>query len=291
MPSRESPPSSPPVYVVGEVLWDALPSGLFLGGAPANVGVHLHQLGVPAALVSRVGVDRLGREAVRRLTAHGLAVDLVQTDPARETGFVEATVEADGGVSYRIAPDAAWDALTLEAGLVERVAAGRALVFGTLAQRSGPSRRTLRALWDTGVPLVYDVNLRPPDADRDTVAESLAAAGLVKLNAEELDQTRAWFDLPAADPLTALAERFDVPTVCVTRGAHGARLLHRGEVHDHPGHPTTVVDPVGAGDAFLAALLRGVLEGDDPSVALDAACRRGAFVASRRGATPDLDGL
>lgn len=288
-------PDSAPVLVLGEMLWDALPRGLFLGGAPLNVGVHLRRLGLPVAVATRVGADRLGTEALRRVRAAGVAADLVQVDPERETGFVEVALDADGIPTYRIGEGVAWDALEPTDALLSSVPGARAVVFGTLAQRTTRSRETIRAVWaeacTSGVPLVYDVNLRPQVIDRDLVAAGLAVATLAKLNTDELDQARAWWGLPegVAPAAEALAERFEVATVCVSRGADGALLVHAGSVVAHPGIPTEVADTVGAGDAFLAALLAGLLRGHAPATALDAANRLGAFVASRPGATPSYD--
>jgi fructokinase len=273
------------------VLWDALPLGLFLGGAPFNVGTHLQRLGVPAAVVSRVGDDRLGAEARRRIAAGGVAGDLLQTDPHRPTGFVEVEVDAAGIPTYRILEDAAWDAIAWTEPLAEAARQARAVVFGTLAQRSEASRETVRRLWDAGVPLVYDVNFRPPFVDRETVEAGLAVASFVKLNDHELAEAAAWWGLPEGVEAgaRALAERFGAGTVCVTCGAEGAFLLHEGLTYAHPGYPAEVRDTVGAGDAFLAALLAGLFRGDPPEAALDAANRLGALVASHLGALPDYD--
>jgi fructokinase len=162
------------------------------------------------------------------------------------------------------------------------------VVCGTLAQRGEPSRSTIRALWGAGAPVAVDLNLREPFVDEAVVGASLRAAALAKLNEDELARLRAWYDLPAGlgDACEALARRFDLRTVCVTRGSAGAVLLHEGVYAAHPGAPATVVDTVGAGDAFLAALLAALLAGAAPEVALDRAAHRGAQVASQRGAIP-----
>ena len=298
------PPAPPPVLVVGEVLWDALPDGLFLGGAPANVAVHLARLGVGAALASRVGDDALGREAVRRLAEASVSTELVQTDPALPTGLVAVEVDAEGAARYEILRPAAWDALAATdallaaatgtpgqaAGSPGQAAGARALVYGTLAQRDARSRQALAAVRAAapGALHVCDVNLRPPHASPATAEASLRGADLVKLNDEELATLAGWFDLLAAPEgaLRALAERFGLATVCVTRGAGGAALLHGGELHERPGVAVRVADTVGAGDAFLAALLAALLGGAGPAAALDRANRLGAFVAGHRGATP-----
>jgi fructokinase len=283
------------IICIGELLWDALPAGLFLGGAPFNVACHLHALGHPAAVASRVGDDVLGREALRRLRARGLDDALVQVDDARPTGFVRVDLTAADDPDYDIVAPAAWDGLARTAALEARVADATALVFGSLAQRAVPARDTIRALAGTDVRCVFDVNLRAPYDDRAVVAPSLRLADVVKLNEEELARLGRWFDLPdaPADAMAALARSFDCSAVCVTAGAEGARLWQAGTHVRHPGHPTTVTDTVGAGDAFLAALLSGLLAGHNGDTLLDRANRLGAFVAAHDGAVPayEVDGL
>src|SRR5918911_4746997 len=123
------------ILCVGEVLWDALPAGLFLGGAPFNVACHLRAAGMPVTLVSRVGADLLGEEALRRVARYGVGTDLVQVDPALPTGFVRVTIDDAGNPEYEIVEPAAWDAIEPTDALLARAAGARAVVFGTLAQR------------------------------------------------------------------------------------------------------------------------------------------------------------
>lgn len=280
------------ILCVGEVLWDALPDGLFLGGAPLNVARHLHALGEEAVMVSRVGEDRLGREALRRLEARGMATDLVQTDAERETGFVEVTLDAEGTPNYEIVRPVAWDALALTNALSERAARAEAIVFGSLAQRSEASRRAVRGLCEAasggGALKVFDVNLRPPHDARSVVEASLQVADVVKLNDHELERMRSWFGLVGTmrEAVGALAERFDCRAVCITRGAEGSALWKVERWHEHSGYRVHVKDTVGAGDAFLAAMLSGLLAGHTGEKLLDLANRLGAYVATRSGAVP-----
>lgn len=281
MPSSE-------ILCVGELLWDSLPAGLFLGGAPFNVAAHLHALGVPAAMVTRVGADRLGTEALARLVASGVAADMVQIDPVRETGFVSVSLGSEGSPTYEIREPAAWDFVELRSELLERAARSRALVFGSLAQRNPISRGTIEQLRQVATCNVFDVNLRPPFDEPEVVRRSLACANIVKLNESELAQLSAWFGLPTElrEATRAIAEQFGCKTVCVTRGAAGAVLLHRDRWTEHAGFRVEVRDTVGSGDAFLAALLAGLLAGDDDADVLQRANRLGAFVATQAGAIP-----
>ena len=277
---------------MGEVLWDALPAGLFLGGAPFNVACHLRAAGVPAAMVSRIGDDRLGEEILRRAALFGVATDLVQIDPLLPTGFVRVSLDGAGVAAYEIIAPAAWDEITLDDALLKRASSARALVFGSLAQRNPITRDTIERLWDSDALMVFDVNLRPPFGHREVVQRSLRRADFVKMSDGELEQLTAWFDLPAGvnEAAAALAEMFTCETVCVTRGERGAGLWHHGTWSEHAGFEVEVEDTVGAGDAFLAVLLAGLLSGGRASAVLEHANLIGAYVATQFGAVPTDQG-
>lgn len=280
------------VLCIGEILWDALPEGLFLGGAPFNVARHLHALGETVAFASRVGDDVLGQEALRRLRVHGLDPALVQLDDTLPTGFVRVALDHHTGEpDYEIVEPAAWDAIACTDALRQRAASAAALVFGSLAQRAAPTRPTIQCLCDTDALRVFDINLRPPYIDRAVIERSLHVADVVKLNADELQRLRNWFGLAAAPDmaLEALATTFDCRVVCVTRGRAGARLWQDGTYAAHPGHDVAVEDTVGAGDAFLSALLAGLLDERSGTALLALANRLGAYVAAHAGALPPYE--
>jgi fructokinase len=281
MPSSE-------ILCIGEVLWDALPSGLFLGGAPFNVACHLRAAGVPVTMVSRVGADHLGEEVLRRAARYGVGTDLVQVDPALPTGFVRVTVDDAGNAEYEIVEPAAWDAIAPSDALLERAAAARAVVFGSLAQRNAVTRGTIERLWDTGALMVFDVNLRPPYDDPEIVRRSLRRADVVKINDHEMQRLAGWFGLRGSlrETAAALAEAFACRVVCVTRGSAGAALWREGKWTEHPGFEVEVRDTVGAGDAFLAVLLAGLLAGAEDRALLQHANLIGAYVATQLGAVP-----
>ena len=276
------------VLCVGEVLWDALPEGLFPGGAPFNVACHLRATGTPVTMVSRVGDDRLGDEVLRRAVRFGVGVDLVQRDPVRPTGFVRVIVDDSGEPAYEILEPAAWDALALTDALLDRAAGARAIVFGTLAQRHPTSRATIQRLWRSDALMVFDVNLRAPFEDREIVRQSLTRADVVKLSDEELSRLAGWFGLsgPPREIVGALAKMFQCPVICVTRGSNGAAMLRDGRWSEHEGFTVEVRDTVGAGDAFLAVLLAGLLDGGTDSALLQHANLIGSYVATQFGALP-----
>jgi len=289
MPVTSPPEPGSEVLCVGELLWDSLPAGLFLGGAPFNVACHLRAAGVVATMVTRIGADQLGDEAYRRLARYGVGTDLLQVDPLLPTGFVRVSVAEDGNAQYYIVEPAAWDNLEITRSLLERAAAAKAIVFGTLAQRSAVTRDTLRRVLNTHALKVLDVNLRPPYDDHEIIRDSLRRADVVKLNEDEMRRLASWFDLRGDLRRTAgvLAETFDCHVVCVTRGRNGATLWREGRWTEHPGFEVEVRDTVGAGDAFLAVLLAGLLNGTDDEALLHHANLIGAYVATQHGAVPE----
>ena len=276
------------VLCVGEILWDSLPTGLFLGGAPFNVACHLGADGVQVAMVSRVGADPLGDEALRRAREYGVATDLVQVDPNLPTGLVNATIDESGEARYVIVDGVAWDAIEPNETLLARAKNAAAIVFGTLAQRHATTRRTIERLWESKALMVLDLNLRPPYEDRDVIRRSLERADVVKVNSDELQHLATWFGLPSGDRESAsgMSRLFSCPVVCVTRGRSGAALWRDDVWTENPGFEVHVRDTVGAGDAFLASLLAGLLAGADNETLLKDANRRGADVAAQFGALP-----
>ena len=277
---------------VGEILWDLLPAGRQLGGAVGNVCCHAHQMGADARLVSRVGDDPLGREAIARLAALGLPTDAVGVDPLAPTGTVEVAL-ADGQPTYTIRPDVAWDRIGVEPHVAELAGRADAVCFGTLAQRSAASASAIRqivGLTPATTLRVFDINLRPPFCDRRTVESSLSLANALKLNDDELPTVAAMFGL-TGDPreqLAELARRFDLRHVAYTRGARGSLLLGDGVWSEQPGRPVAVVDAVGAGDAFTAAWVTGLLARWDLDRVHARAAAVAAFVCTQPGATPTL---
>ena len=289
MPVTPLPESSAEVLCIGELLWDALPAGLFLGGAPFNVACHLRAAGVSAAMVTRVGADQLGDEARRRVARYGVGTDLLQVDSSLPTGFVRVTVADDGSAEYDIVEPSAWDNIAATEALLGRAAKAQAIVFGSLAQRTPVTRDTIRRVLETSALKVLDVNLRPPYDDRDIIRRSLERADVVKLNEDEMRRLASWFELRGTlrKTVAALADRFDCRTVCVTRGGNGAALWNGGRWTEHPGFEVEVRDTVGAGDAFLAVLLAGLLKSTDDDALLQHANLIGAYVATQHGAVPE----
>jgi fructokinase len=278
---------------LGEVLWDLLPGGKQPGGAPFNFAFHCHQLGHASAVVSRVGADDLGREArdvVRRL---GLSDAFLQEDPEYPTGTVRVALDEAGQPTFTITPDVAWDHLAWEDRLESLFARAQAVCFGTLAQRHAASRATVRRALRAArnALVVYDVNLRQHYYDREAIEASLASSRWAKLNEDELEVLRSLLALEGASPgvlLASLRGRYGLEVVALTRGERGCLVQADDEEVSVPGVRVRVVDTVGAGDAFTAGLVCGVLEGKPLAQAAGFANRLAARVAASAGGTPAL---
>lgn len=278
---------------LGELLWDCFPEGRLPGGAPANVAFHAQQLGLAAAVATRVGIDSLGDELIAFLKNQGLATDLVQRDSQHGTGTV--TVSPRGThTDYVFLENSAWDFLEQTPQWLNAFQHCRAVCFGTLAQRSAISRATIAACLSVTRPealRVCDINLRPPFYAPDIIEASLHLANVVKLNADEARIMADMFhfaDLGDLSIAQGLLDKFHLQLVCVTRGGEGAVAVTPIERCEVPGVAVDVADTVGAGDAFTAALTWSQLQGWPLERGLTLANRLGALVASRSGAMPLL---
>jgi fructokinase len=279
---------------IGEVLWDVYPDAAHFGGAPANFACHASSLGAESWMVSAVGADDLGERAVEKLRERGVQCDHLSRDERHATGRVLVALNGTGQPSYEFAADTAWDHLAWSDKLTALAACCDAVCFGTLGQRSPESRETIRRFVEA-TPVtalrVFDVNLRQRFYDAGTICASLHLASAVKLNDEELPIVGKLCGLRSVTPremLIELATRFDLRLAALTRGPRGSLLIAGGAEDDCPAPFTNVVDTVGAGDAFTAALVMGFLR----RLPLDTINRHAnavaSFVCSQKGATPVL---
>lgn len=288
--------ATPRVACFGEILWDVLPHGMFLGGAPLNVAAHLARLGCRTELISRLGADARGHAAFARVRDLGVGTRMLQQDSSLPTGEARAVLAADGSARYEFETPAAWDAIEFDEVVAQELPSVDALVYGTLAQRDARSRAALaRCLPRVGYH-VFDVNLRLPHHDAQVTLASLREADFVKLNEEECAIVGAWLGTSGdPDALRGAIESLRMTRtahplqLCITRGGDGALLWTEGQWHTCDAVRVDVVDTVGAGDSFLAMLLAQRLRGVEPPLALQRAAALGGFVASRAGAVPDYD--
>ncbi len=281
------------IAVLGEVLWDVLPSGVCLGGAPLNFAVHARRLGYEPLLISAVGADDLGKRAAAEIGRLGLATALLQTTPLWPTGTASVQLDGNGQPTFAIQRPAAYDTLRLTARDIDLIAVRDPewLYYGTLFASSPEGKATLLQLVDAlpSASRFYDVNLRPGFGSRSLVLELLGKAAVVKLNQAELIAVSEFADLPRGmeEFCRAGVERFGWRSVCVTLGEHGCAILRGSEYVLADGYRVVVADSVGAGDAFAAALLHGLTQGERLADLAAFANRVGAVVASRVGAIPE----
>ncbi len=292
-PSREVD-HTPLVAIFGEVLADVFPDQSVLGGAPFNVARHLQAFGLAPLMISRVGSDALGDALLQEMRQRGMATAGMQRDAVYPTGQVRVLLE-NGGHRFDILPDQAYDAISAEA--VTRVLAKarpQLAYFGTLALRGPVSRQAALAfLQDCWCPVFLDINLRAPWFDVETIDAALHAADLVKLNNEELAVVGELLGVGGLTPeaqALALQQRFGLRQIVVTCGAAGSWLLDEQQqvVCVAPAEAMQVVDTVGAGDAYAAVFLQGLLAGWDAPTTLQRAGDYAAAQCRVRGAAPVL---
>jgi fructokinase len=280
------------VVGLGELLWDLLPTGRKLGGAPANFAYITNLLGDEGIPASRVGDDDLGAEVIRHLKERGLLTDFIQTDPTHPTSTVKVEIDVAGQPRFEICESIAWDFLQWTSQWQDLAARVDAVCFGSLAQRSPESHATIlnfvRATRPNAV-RIFDVNLRQEFFTADVLAQSMKLATIVKLNHEELPRIMNLLALEHRDQESSarqLIDAFGPKLVCVTRGNGGGLLVTADTANIHTGFPIKVADTIGAGDAFTAALVHEYLRGASLDGMNEMANRVGAWVASESGGMP-----
>jgi fructokinase len=278
---------------IGEVLWDLLPGGAQLGGAPANFAFHSHALGAQASVITRVGNDDLGHAILRKLDEQGIADGTMQLDDNAPTGTVTVSLSEHGVPTYTIHEHVAWDRLTVAPRAVQVVREADAICFGSLAQRSETSRISIQTLLAAGrgVSLrVFDINLRQHYYSREIIEQSLLLANVLKLNDGELKIVGEMLGLKGSirHQVESLAQKYALELVALTCGADGSLLFLGGQWSDCPSVPTEIADTIGAGDAFTAAMVLGFLHKmglDDINAFANEVAR---YVCTCAGATPSL---
>ncbi len=253
---------------IGETVWDIFPEGPQLGGAPANFVYYGVLLGQNSILVSRIGNDELGRETLNRLSSYGMTTDYIQVDEKRATGTVNVTLDQKGVPAFAIQENVAWDYLEKSPALEALAKKASAVCFGSLAWRSRQSAETIEWFLSQVKPdclLVLDINLRPPFYSEELLDFLLKKARILKVNDWELSFLGSIFFpycLEEDAIINKLLEVYNLELIALTKGERGSRLITTHSQSSHPGFPVKVVDTVGAGDAFAAALVSGLLNGE-----------------------------
>ena len=283
----------PKIVGIGELLWDVLPAGRRLGGAPVNFAFYAQEQGAEACIVSAVGQDASGDELLGGIAALGLGVRAVQRN-AHPTSTVEVTLDAAGVPAYRIREQVAWDYIERTAEADAAVAGAAVVCWGSLAQRNAVSRRTILALVDAapvGCLRLFDINLRLNYYDERIVRDSLELADILKLNEDELPVVARVFGLEgAAERVVAqLVERFSLRYVVFTEGGRGSRVTAADGRTSYLATPRVeVADTVGAGDAFTATFAASLMQGLPMEECHRRAVAVAAFVCTRHGAIAPL---
>ncbi len=282
------------VVGLGEVLWDLLPSGKQLGGAPANCAYHANALGAVGVVLSAVGNDALGHEIIDTLYQKGLATAHVSVLDDLDTGTVSVELNADGQPAYTIHENVAWDQIPMNISTMHLAQSTAAVCFGSLAQRSEITRNTIRDFINntpSDCLRVFDINIRQESIPKEILSESLELATVLKLNDEELPYLAKEFDCDGDEKnqLQQLRSQFNLELVAYTRGAMGSIMLDADEVVEVPGGETIdVADTVGAGDAYTASLIINRLNGESLHVIAQRAHARASLVCTQSGGMPDV---
>lgn len=282
------------VIGMGEALWDVLPDGKKLGGAPANFAYHVSQFGLPALAVSAIGDDTLGRELLDTFNAKN--VDYRLDVVPYPTGTVQVTLDDAGVPQYEIKENVAWDNIPATDKLMALAAETRAFCFGSLAQRNVVSRNTiskfLHSIPEGNDPLiVFDVNLRQGFYTKEILISSMEACNILKINDEELVTVSRMLEYPGIDlqdKCRMLLGRFNLDILILTCGVNGSYVFTPERVSFLPTPQVEVADTVGAGDSFTAAFIASLLRGKSVEQSHRKAVDVSAYVCTQHGAMPTL---
>ena len=278
---------------LGELLFDVLGTDEHLGGAPVNFACHAQSLGAEGLVISTIGQDDRGTRALDLLRKKGMQTQGISVLPEYQTGFVSASLDQFGVATYHFPDNVAWDHLLLAPYVRKICGELDAVCFGSLAQRSADSRKTILDFLDllpARAARIFDVNLRQNFYNTKILLDSLERCTILKLNDEELQVIAKMFEIEGDEDtlLGRLVERFELQLGVLTRGGAGSILVGCGSESIHPGYPSEIVDTIGAGDAFTAAVTLGFLQKKSLTEINEHANKVAAWVCGRSGATPQL---
>lgn len=282
------------VVGMGEALWDVLPEGKKIGGAPANFAYHVSQFGLPSCVVSAIGADTLGEEIIDNFNAKGLN-QLIEQVPY-PTGTVQVQIDQAGIPQYEIKENVAWDNIPYTARLEQLAERTRAVCFGSLAQRNVVSRNTINRFLDAmpqdqDTLVVFDVNLRQGFYNKEILCNSMQRCNILKINDEELITVSRMFGYPGIDlqdKCWILLGKYNLKMLILTCGINGSYVFTPGNVSFQATPRVEVADTVGAGDSFTAAFISGILKGKTVAEAHASAVMTSAYVCTQKGAMPVL---
>lgn len=282
------------VVGMGEALWDVLPEGKKIGGAPANFAYHVSQFGLPSCVVSAIGDDALGKEIIENFTSKGL--DQLIAEVPYPTGTVQVEIDQTGIPLYDIKENVAWDNIPYTEHLDALAKRTKAVCFGSLAQRNVVSRNTINHFLDT-MPkdddslIVFDVNLRQGFYNKEILCKSMQNCNILKINDEELITVSRMFGYPGIDlqdKCWILLGKYNLKMLILTCGINGSYVFTPGNVSFQPTPKVEVADTVGAGDSFTAAFIASIIKGKSVTEAHSIAVKTSAYVCTQKGAMPIL---
>lgn len=282
------------VIGMGEALWDVLPEGKKIGGAPANFAYHVSQFGLESCAVSAIGDDALGAELLENFNLKGVNYN-IETVPY-PTGTVQVEIDQAGIPQYDIKENVAWDNIPYTARLESLAQRTKAVCFGSLAQRNVVSRNTINRFLDA-IPednnplIVFDVNLRQGFYNKEILCNSMTRCNILKINDEELVTVSRMFGYPGIDlqdKCWILLGKYNLKMLILTCGINGSYVFTPGTVSFQPTPKVEVADTVGAGDSFTAAFIANILKGKSVTEAHQKAVETSAYVCTQKGAMPTL---
>ena len=277
------------VVGMGEALWDMLPEGKKIGGAPANFAYHVSQFGLDSRVVSAVGEDELGAEILKNFCEKKLNC-MIETVPY-PTGTVQVELDINGVPCYDIREGVAWDNIPFTPALEGLARQTRAVCFGSLAQRSVVSRETINRFLDAMPDKIFDINLRQGFYTKEILCNSMRKCNILKINDEELVTVSRMFGYPGIDlqdKCWILLAKYNLRMLILTCGVNGSYVFTPGEISFVETPKVEVADTVGAGDSFTAAFVASILKGKPVPEAHKIAVATSAFVCTQNGAMPVL---
>jgi len=278
---------------IGEISWDLYPSGKRLGGAPANFAYHISALGHSGIIASRIGDDDLGKEIINFLLRNNLESRYIQVDKIRPTGTVEVKIDKNNQPNYVVKEKVSWDFLDLSEDFYNLLKETDAICFGTISQRNKTTRKTILSFLNAAnnkTTKVFDINLRQNFYNKQVIEESLKLSTILKLNDFELKTIRNLLNINAnyseEESCNFLINKYKLNLVCLTKGEEGSMLVNEHSVYRCPAYPYEVVNRVGAGDAFTAAVIINFLKKYSLKIISERANRLASWVTSKKEAMP-----
>lgn len=281
------------ILVIGEILFDVFEKEKRLGGAPFNFAYHLLNLGFPVRFISRIGNDNLGEEILTLLKQYHFNIDDIQIDDHHNTGTVVVQLSSSGSPAFYIKPDVAYDYIDyLPDKHLSLIDTADVIYFGTLVQRSGQGFKNIQkfmGLRRSDALCFYDINLRQNCYSDNVILASLNHADLLKLNKEEFEECKKIFRFSKDDEfILFLMDKFALNAIAITKGDKGSELYTKtGRFHSETNRVSSIVDTVGAGDAYSAMLAVGIIKGWKPDRTLSMASMFASRICEIRGAIPE----